>query len=91
MIGFWNDEEDAALQGLSPAAQIVYLRALSPAADSKGNVNIYSVFQRAVQCCQGNHDMAHEALSDLTLRVGLMKCVGGSVYHLPLAARGMRQ
>ncbi len=47
MIGFWNEEEDAALQGLSLEAQIIYLRGIRRFADRNGTAGIERRINRA--------------------------------------------
>lgn len=39
-IGYWNDDEDAALQGLSAEAQVIYLRGIRRFADRRGMAGI---------------------------------------------------
>lgn len=47
MIGFWNDEEDAALQGLSLEAQVIYLRGIRRFANKEGVAGIERRINRA--------------------------------------------
>lgn len=47
MIGFWNEDEDAALQGLSMEAQIIYLRGIRRFADKNGVAGIERRINRA--------------------------------------------
>ena len=47
MIGFWNDDEDAALQGLSLEAQIIYLRGIRRFSDKNGVAGIDRRINRA--------------------------------------------
>lgn len=47
MIGYWNDDEDAALQGLSLEAQIIYLRGIRRFADKNGVAGIERRINRA--------------------------------------------
>lgn len=47
MIGFWNEEEDAALQGLSLEAQVIYLRGIRRFADKNGVAGIERRINRA--------------------------------------------
>jgi len=47
MIGYWNDDEDAALQGLSLEAQVIYLRGIRRFSDKNGIAGIERRINRA--------------------------------------------
>jgi len=47
MIGYWNDDEDAALQGLSLEAQVIYLRGIRRFSDKNGVAGIERRINRA--------------------------------------------
>lgn len=99
MIGFWNDEEDAALQGLSLEAQIIYLRGIRRFADKNGVSGIERRINWASLCeachfvpdvgskkpaSKPTRDMVKHRLSELE-RAGLIVRRENLVFELPLA------
>lgn len=99
MIGFWNDEEDAALQGLSLEAQIIYLRGIRRFSSKDGVAGIDRRINRASlsEVChfipeRRSHktevrlswDQVRRRLDELE-RAGLIEPRGNMVFFLPLA------
>jgi hypothetical protein len=99
MIGYWNDEEDAALQGLSLEAQIIYLRGIRRFADKNGVAGIERRINRASlsevchaipdrgsrnQSSKPTWDQVRRRLDELE-RAGLIIRRDNMVFDLPLA------
>lgn len=99
MIGFWNDEEDAALQGLSAEAQVVYLRGIRRFADKNGISGLARRINWAslCECCHFVPDIGSKKKSVMPTRdtikhrlgelerAGLIVRRENLVFELPLA------
>ena len=101
MIGYWNDEEDAALQGLSLEAQIIYLRGIRRFADKNGVAGIERRINRASlsEVChflpdrrspraesRPTWDSVKHRLAELE-RAGLIVRLENLVFQLPYASQ----
>lgn len=101
MIGYWNDEEDAALQGLSLEAQIIYLRGIRRFADKNGVAGVGRLINRASlsEVChviprRGSHKAESRPTWDAVRRrlqeledAGLIIQQQNLVFELPLATQ----
>lgn len=100
-IGYWNDEEDRLLQGLSPEAQVIYLRGIRRFADKDGVAGLERRINRASLCevcsfdpdpCSKRKpmkltwDQAKHRVAEL-VRAGLIVERGRLVFDLPYAAQ----
>lgn len=101
MIGFWNDGEDAALQGLSLEAQIIYLRGIRRFANKSGIAGIERRINRnsLIEVCHFLPDRGSKAKEerltwdqvrrrlDELERAGLILRRDKLVFELPLAVQ----
>lgn len=101
MIGYWNEEEDAALQGLSLEAQVIYLRGIRRFADKNGVAGIERRINRASlsEVChylpsRGSHKQESRPTWDAVRRrlqeleaAGLIIQKSNLVFELPLAVQ----
>ena len=101
MIGYWNDEEDAALQGLSLEAQIIYLRGIRRFADKNGVAGVERRINRSSlsEVChflpdrrsprpesKPTWDSVKHRLAELE-RAGLIVRMENLVFQLPYASQ----
>ena len=96
-IGFWNDDEDFALQGLSLEAQVIYLRGIRRFADRNGvagrarrinRASLSEVCHFVPDACSRLKEarptwaQVRRRLQELE-RAGLVKMLGDMVFYLP--------
>lgn len=101
MIGYWNEDEDSALQGLSLEAQVIYLRGIRRFADKNGIAGIERRINRASlsEVChflpdrrspraetRPSWDSVKHRLAELE-RAGLIVRLENLVFELPLAVQ----